>query len=32
VPQTVTLGNCPTGTAPAPVAAPSGAPATAAKS
>jgi hypothetical protein len=25
VPQTVTLGNCPTGTAPAPVAAPSGA-------
>jgi hypothetical protein len=32
VPQTVTLGNCPTGTAPAPVAAPSGSPATAAKS
>ncbi len=27
VPQTVTLGNCPTGVAPAPVAAPSGAPA-----
>jgi hypothetical protein len=32
VPQTVTLGNCPTGTAPAPIVAPSGAPATAAKS
>jgi hypothetical protein len=32
VPQTVTLGNCPTGSAPAPVVAPSGAPATAAKS
>ena len=32
VPQTVTLGNCPTGTAPAPIAAPSGAPAAAAKS
>ncbi len=31
VPQTVTLGNCPTGLAPAPVVAPSGAPATAAK-
>jgi hypothetical protein len=31
VPATVTLGNCPTGTAPAPVAAPSGAPATQAK-
>ena len=31
VPQTVTLGNCPTGTAPAPVTAPSGAPATAAR-
>jgi len=28
VPQTVTLGNCPTGVAPAPVAAPSGAAAT----
>ncbi len=27
VPQTVTLGNCPTGVAPAPVTAPSGAPA-----
>jgi hypothetical protein len=27
VPQTVTLGNCPTGVAPAPVSAPSGAPA-----
>jgi hypothetical protein len=27
VPQTVTLGNCPTGVAPAPVVAPSGAPA-----
>ena len=27
VPQTVTLGNCPTGAAPAPVTAPSGAPA-----
>jgi hypothetical protein len=26
VPQTVTLGNCPTGVAPAPVAAPTGAP------
>jgi len=26
VPQTVTLGNCPTGVAPAPVTAPSGAP------
>ena len=25
VPQTVTLGNCPTGVAPAPVTAPSGA-------
>jgi hypothetical protein len=32
VPQTVTLGNCPTGVAPAPVTAPSGAAATAAKS
>jgi len=32
VPQTVTLGNCPTGVAPAPVAAPSGAAATSAKS
>jgi len=31
VPATVTLGNCPTGVAPAPVAAPSGAPATQAK-
>ncbi len=30
VPQTVTLGNCPTGVAPAPVAAPSGAAASAA--
>ena len=30
VPQTVTLGNCPTGAAPAPVVAPSGAPASAA--
>src|SRR5260370_821702 len=30
VPQTVTLGNCPTGVAPAPVVAPSGAPASAA--
>jgi hypothetical protein len=27
VPSTVTLGNCPTGVAPAPIAAPSGAPA-----
>ncbi len=32
VPMTVTLGNCPTGLAPAPVTAPSGAPATQAKS
>jgi hypothetical protein len=32
VPQTVTLGNCPTGVAPAPVTAPSGAAATSAKS
>jgi hypothetical protein len=32
VPQTVTLGNCPTGTAPAPVAAPSGAAAAPARS
>jgi hypothetical protein len=32
VPQTVTLGNCPTGAAPAPVTAPSGAAASAAKS
>jgi len=32
VPQTVTLGNCPTGVAPAPVTAPSGASATSAKS
>jgi hypothetical protein len=32
VPQTVTLGNCPTGTAPAPVAAPSGASSNSAKS
>jgi hypothetical protein len=31
VPATVTLGNCPTGVAPAPVVAPSGAPATQAK-
>jgi hypothetical protein len=32
VPQTVTLGNCPTGVAPAPITAPSGAAASAAKS
>ena len=32
VPQTVTLGNCPTGVAPAPVTAPSGAAATSVKS
>jgi hypothetical protein len=32
VPQTVTLGNCPTGVAPAPVTAPSGAASTSAKS
>jgi hypothetical protein len=32
VPQTVTLGNCPVGIAPAPISAPSGAPVTSAKS